>query len=128
MCWGPSSSTWTRTSALRPRPPTTADRSEALMDLFKNFGQFAGLLRDLPRIKEEMERLQQRLGQITAEGDAGGGMVRVRVNGRMEMVSCSLGADGLKRNDKEMLEDRIRAATNQPIDRVGRRTVEKTRN
>ncbi len=97
------------------------------MDLFKNFGQFAGLLRDLPRIKEEMERLQQRLGQITAEGDAGGGMVRVRVNGRMEMVSCSLGDDALKMNDKEMLEDLIRAATNQAIERVRQQTVEETR-
>ena len=41
--------------------------------MFKEIGQLAGLMRNLPKIKEEMERLQQRLGQLVAEGDAGAG-------------------------------------------------------
>ncbi len=96
------------------------------MDIFKGLGQFANLMRDLPRIQEEMKQLHQRLGQLTAEGDAGGGMVRVRVNGRMEMVSCSLGDDVLRLNDREMLEDLIRAATNQAIERVRQQSAEET--
>jgi recombination protein RecR len=58
------------------------------------------MLRQLPRIKEEMERLQQRIAQITAEGDAGGGMVRVRVNGKMEVVSCVLGEEAVRLGDR----------------------------
>jgi DNA-binding YbaB/EbfC family protein len=88
------------------------------MDIFKNMGQFAGLLGALPRIKEEVDKLQQTLGQLTAEATAGGGMVTVKVNGRMEMVSCSLSEEVLRLNDREMLEDLIRAATNQAIERV----------
>ena len=41
-------------------------------------------------MQEEMQKFQQNLGQITAEGDAGGGVVKVRVNGRMEVLSCQL--------------------------------------
>ena len=58
--------------------------------MFKGVGQLAGLMGQLPRIREEMEKLQQRLPQLTAEGDAGAGMVKVRVNGRLEMISCVL--------------------------------------
>src|SRR5262245_12185588 len=122
-----------KASGVRPHgrrcgPGTVPARSRDIMsDFLKGLGQLGqigGLLRDLPRIKAEMERFQQQLGQITAEGDAGGGMVRVRVNGRMEMVSCSLGDEAL--SDREMLEDLIRAATNQAIDRVRQRVAEET--
>src|SRR5258707_7745804 len=70
-----------------PEPAELVD-SEEPRSMFKELGQMAGFLRQLPRIKEEMDRLQQRLGQLTAEGDAGGGMVRVRVNGRLEVLAC----------------------------------------
>lgn len=90
--------------------------------MFKELGQIAGLMKQLPKIKEEMEKFQQRLGQITAEGDAGGGMVKVRVNGRFELLSCNLADEALK--DREMLEDLIRAAVNQAIERVKQTTAE----
>jgi nucleoid-associated protein EbfC len=94
--------------------------------MFKELGQIAGLMRHLPKIKEEMERLQQRLGQLTAEGDAGAGMVKIRVNGRMEVLACQLTEEALKLGDREMLEDLIRAATNQALERVRQQTAEET--
>ncbi|HEY1858841.1 MAG TPA: YbaB/EbfC family nucleoid-associated protein [Gemmataceae bacterium] len=94
--------------------------------MFKELGQIAGLMRHLPKIKEEMERLQQRLGQLTAEGDAGAGMVKIRVNGRMEVLACQLSEEALKLNDREMLEDLIRAATNQALERVRQQSAEET--
>jgi len=96
------------------------------MNPFKGIGQFASLLGNLPKIQEEMEKLQQRVGQITAEGDAGAGMVKVRVNGRMEMLACSLSDEALRLNDREMLEDLIVAATNQAQDRVRIQLKEET--
>ena len=96
------------------------------MNPFKQFGQLAGLLQQLPKIKEEMERLQQRLGQLTAEGDAGAGMVKVRVNGKLEVLSCSLSEEVFRQSDREMLEDLIRAATNQALDRARQQAAEET--
>jgi DNA-binding YbaB/EbfC family protein len=95
-----------------------------MFDMFRNMGQMASLLGRLPKIQEEMTKYQQRLGQITAEGDAGAGMVKVKMNGRFEMLSCTLGEEALKLQDREMLEDLIRAATNQAIDKVRQAAAE----
>ena len=94
--------------------------------MFKELGQIMGLAKQLPKIKEEMERLQQRLGQLVAEGDAGGGMVKVRVNGRMEVQSCTLTDEALRLNDREMLEDLIKAAANQALEKARQQVAEET--
>jgi len=94
--------------------------------MFREIGQLAGLMKNLPRIREEVERLQQRLGQITAEGDAGGGMVKARVNGHLEVLSCVLSDELIKTGDREMLEDLIRAAVNQGLQRARKLVAEET--
>jgi nucleoid-associated protein EbfC len=94
--------------------------------MFKELGQLAGLMRQLPKIKEEMEGLQQRLAQVTAEGDAGAGMVKAKVNGKMEVIACSLSEEAIKLNDREMLEDLIKAAINQALQRVRQQVSEET--
>jgi DNA-binding YbaB/EbfC family protein len=94
--------------------------------MFKEIGQIASLMKNLPKLREEMDKLQQRLGQIIAEGDAGGGMVKVRVNGHLEMLSCLLSDEALRLGDKEMLEELIRAAVNQGLQRARQLVGEET--
>ena len=94
--------------------------------MFKELGQMASLFRQLPKIKEEVAKFQQKLGQITAEGTAGGDVVTVRVNGRYEVLSCRLSDEALKLNDREMLEELIRSAVNQAIERVRQQVAEET--
>ena len=94
--------------------------------MFKEIGQIASMLKNLPKIKEEMGRLQARLSQITAEGDAGGGMVKVRVNGAMGILGFALSDEAMKLNDKELLEDLLRAAANQALQRVRTLVAEET--
>jgi DNA-binding YbaB/EbfC family protein len=94
--------------------------------MFKEMGQIANLMQQLPRIKEEMEKLQQRMGQLVAEGDAGAGMVKVRVNGRYEILGVQLTDEALQGNDREMLEDLVKAATNQAIGKVRQLVADET--
>jgi hypothetical protein len=94
--------------------------------MFKELGQIASLMRQAPKIKEEMEKLQQRLGSLTVDGDAGAGMVKVRVNGRSEVISVTLHEDAVKAGDHELLEDLIRAAVNQALDKARRLVAEET--
>jgi DNA-binding YbaB/EbfC family protein len=94
--------------------------------MFKEIGQFASVLKNLPKIREEMDRLQGRLGQITAEGDAGGGMVKVKANGHLEVIACQISEEAMKANDKELLEDLIRAAVNQALQRARAQVAEET--
>ncbi|MFO0926359.1 MAG: YbaB/EbfC family nucleoid-associated protein [Gemmataceae bacterium] len=86
-----------------------------MFEMFKGMGQMADMLRNLPRIREQVEQMQQRLGQLTAEGDAGAGMVKAKINGRMELQSVTLSDEALKLGDRELLEDLIRGAVNQAI-------------
>jgi DNA-binding YbaB/EbfC family protein len=94
--------------------------------MFKELGHFASLMKNLPRIKEEMAKLQGKLAQISAEGDAGGGMVKVRVNGNMEVVACSFSDEALKGGDKELLEDLTAAAVNQALKKAKVLVAEET--
>lgn len=86
--------------------------------MFKEMTQMAGLMGKLPRIKEEFARFQARAGDITAEGKASGDMVTVRVNGKMQVLTCRINPETAPTQDREMLEDLIVAATNQALERV----------
>jgi len=94
--------------------------------MFKEFGQMAGLLKNLPKIREEMGKLQERMGQIVADGDAGAGMVKASVNGHLEVVRLTLNDEIMKTNDKEMLEDLITAAVNQALKKARQLVAEET--
>jgi DNA-binding YbaB/EbfC family protein len=94
--------------------------------MFKEIGQFASLMKNLPKIREEMGKLQGKLGQIQAEGDAGAGMVKVKVNGHLEVLSCKLSDEAAKLNDREFLEDLIISATNQALKKARELVAEET--
>jgi DNA-binding YbaB/EbfC family protein len=94
--------------------------------MFKELGQLATLFPKLREIKAEMDRLQQRLAQLVAEGDAGGGMVKVRANGKLEVLSCTISDELFRQNDRELLEDLVRAATNQALEKARQLAAEET--
>ena len=92
--------------------------------MFGKLGQLASLMGNLPKIQAEMDKLKERLGKLSADGDAGGGMVRVKVNGQFKILSCTISPEAMAGGDRELLEDLIVAATNQAVDRaaaIGRR-------
>ena len=94
--------------------------------MFDNIRALYGLMGNMPKIREEMEKFQARLPQIIGEGDAGAGMVKVRVNGRMEVLSVRVSDAALKLNDREMLEDLLRAATNHALEKTRQMVAEET--
>ncbi len=81
-------------------------------------------MQQLPRIKQEMENLQQRIGPARGGGRRQHGMVKVRVNGRYEVLSVKLSDEALR--DREMVEDLIAAATNQAIGKVRQLVADET--
>jgi nucleoid-associated protein EbfC len=83
--------------------------------MFKELGQAMGMLKNLPRLQAAMQEMQQRLGQISVEGNAGAGMVVVSVNGRMEVTKCAISEEAMKLSDREMLADLVAAAVNMAI-------------
>jgi DNA-binding YbaB/EbfC family protein len=94
--------------------------------MFKQIGQLLSLMKNSGKIREEMDKFQAKLGQITAEGEAGAGMVKVKVNGHLEVQNCILTDEALKANDKEFLEDLIKAAVNQALKNARQSVAEET--
>jgi DNA-binding YbaB/EbfC family protein len=94
--------------------------------MFKEIGQMAGLLKNLPKLREEMGKLRERMGQIVADGDAGAGMVKATVNGHLEVVRVRLSDELMKTNDREMLEDLVAAAVNQALKKARQAVAEET--
>jgi DNA-binding YbaB/EbfC family protein len=97
-----------------------------MFDMFKGMGQLAGLMKNLPKLQEEMGRLQERLAQVSAEGDAGAGMVKVKANGKFEVTACTISDEALRLNDKEMLEDLVKAAVNAALAKAKEQVREET--
>ena len=83
--------------------------------MFDKIGQMMGLLKNMPKLQAAMAEMQQKLGQISAEGNAGAGMVVVTVNGRLEVTRCAISEDALKLGDRDMLADLVVAAVNMAI-------------
>ena len=86
--------------------------------MFKELGAMMGLMGNKSKIQDEMQKFQASIPLIIAEGTAGGGMVTVKANGKMEILSCKIGEDAFKLDDREMLEDLVIAATNQALGKV----------
>jgi DNA-binding YbaB/EbfC family protein len=76
------------------------------------------LLKQVRKMQAEMEKLQASLENETVEGSAGGGMVKVTVNGKRDIISVKLDPEVVKSDDIEMLEELIIAATNQAMQKA----------
>jgi DNA-binding YbaB/EbfC family protein len=71
---------------------------------------FLGLMKQANELKSKMEAMQAELDHIEVEGEAGGGMVRVRLTAKSELKSVTLDPALMKPEDKEVAEDLIVAA------------------
>ncbi len=82
------------------------------------------LLKKAQEMQAEMSRAQEGLAEITAEGSAGGGMVKVTANGKLEILSISIEPEVVNAEEKEMLEDLVAAAVNQAIKNAQEKAAE----
>ena len=76
---------------------------------------FNTIMKQAKKMQERMASLQKELETKTVEAQAGGGMVRVVVNGKYEIVSLKIEKEVVNPEDVEMLQDLIAAAVNEGI-------------
>ena len=87
-------------------------------------GAMGNLMKQAQKMQEDMQKAQQEVANMEVEGQAGGGMVKVVMNGRHEIRRVELD-DSLMGDDKEMVEDLLAAAVNDAVRRVEQQTQEK---
>jgi len=87
-------------------------------------GGITKMIKKAQEMQSQMEKAQAELNSIEIEGQSGGGMVTVMVNGHKELVSLNIDPEILI-EDKEMIEDMILAAVNQGLQNAGKIAEEK---
>ena len=73
------------------------------MDLMK-------MMKQAQEIQGRMQKVQEELTGLEVEGQSGAGLVKVRVNGKLDVRALKIDPSLIKPEDAEMLEDLIVAA------------------
>ena len=77
-------------------------------------------------MQKKMEEVQQRAGEIEVEGQAGGGVVKVVMTCKGEMRSVTIDPSLVVADEKDMLEDLIKAACNDARAKADAKMAEET--
>lgn len=80
-------------------------------------GNLNRLLDEAQKMQDRMKKAQEELVQLIVEGKSGGGMVKVRMNGRHDVIKVTI-ANSLLNEEVEMLEDLVAAAINDAVRQV----------
>lgn len=78
------------------------------------FNPLGSIMEQAQALQERLGRMQEEAAAKTVEASAGGGMVTVKMNGRVELLEVRI-EPAVKDGDVEMLQDLIVAAVNQAV-------------
>lgn len=81
-------------------------------------GNLSGILKQAMEVKGKIEAMKEKLGDERIDGSAGGGMVKVLLNGRCEMLSITIDPEIVDKENIEMLETLIHAAVNDGVQKA----------
>lgn len=83
-----------------------------------NMGNMAGMMKKVQKLQADMAKMQEELKKKTIDVSAGGGAVKVVINGEKQIQSLKIDPAAVDPADVEMLEDLIAAAINESIKKV----------
>ena len=79
----------------------------------------------MKKAQQMQDNLQKQMAALRMEGNAGGGMVTVVVNGAKQVQSLKLDPEVVSKDDVEMLQDLIVAAINDAQRKVDEEVAQK---
>jgi nucleoid-associated protein EbfC len=82
------------------------------------------LMKQAQEMQANMQKVQEELAALEVEGEAGGGMVKVRMTCKYDVRRVTI-ESSLMGEDREMLEDLVAAAVNDANRKVERTVQEK---
>ncbi len=81
------------------------------------------MMRQAQQLQNRLAKVQQELEELTVEGSAGGGVVRVTMNGRQEVSEVVIEPEAAE--DIDLLQDLVAAAVNDASARTQQMAAEK---
>ena len=76
-------------------------------------GGLGNMMKQFQQMQQKMEEIQNELEQTQVEGTSGGGMVKVIVTGKQDLLEIKIDPEVVDPEDVDMLQDLIIAAVNQ---------------
>ena len=83
------------------------------------------MIKQAQKMQEQMMKMQEEMETKTYEAAAGGGAVKVVIDGKREIKEVILAPEVVDPDDVEMLQDMVMAAVNEAL-RAGEENREKT--
>ena len=83
-----------------------------------NMGNMAGMMKKVQKMQSEMKKIQDELKRKTIDVTAGGGAVKVVMNGEKQVQSLTIDPAAVDPEDVEMLQDLLSAAFNEATKKV----------
>ena len=80
-------------------------------------GGIGNMMKQAQKMQADMQKAQEEIKNMEVEGQSGGGMVKVIMQGSHEVKRISID-DGLLADDKDMLEDLVAAAVNDAVHKI----------
>ena len=80
-------------------------------------GDIGNLLKQAQAVQENMQKAQAEVAKLQATGEAGGGMVKVTMNGKHEVSRVQI-EPAVMAEEREVLEDLLAAAINDATHRI----------
>lgn len=87
-------------------------------------GNMQGMLKQVQKMQEQLQKTAEQAESFTADGQAGGGVVKAVVNGKMQIESIEVDPSILNADDREVLQEAIMVAVNSALTVVQERKRE----
>lgn len=78
----------------------------------KNMGN---LLKQAQQMQQKISTLQKELEGRELETSTGGGMIKIKINGKQEIIDIQIAKEALEDSDVEMLQELMKTSVNQAI-------------
>ena len=88
------------------------------------FKGMSNIYKQAQKMQKDMKKVQDELENLQIEGQSGGGIVKVVVNGKKEPKTVIID-DSISKEDKDMVEDLILAAMKNAFDNAEKESSEK---
>jgi hypothetical protein len=79
----------------------------------------------MKQLQQAQERIQAEIAALVIEASAGGGMVKVEMDGQKQVRSLKIDPEVVNKDDVEMLQDLVLAAVNEASRKVDEAIQEK---
>ncbi len=76
---------------------------------------YGNMMKQAKIMQKKLLEIQQELKELEFEASAGGGAVKVKVNGSQEILEIKINKDMVDEGDMEMVEDMVMVAVNDAL-------------